>query len=220
MDYRILLLLSLCFTSSSHTDALEVDKARKIVFAKLTDKSLQVSFQFTNTESYPVIINTVKTGCGCTKVTPATYKLFPGDSTKAEMDVTLSGKNGAFLVDALIITDDKKTTRIEAFVDMPSIGKFIPNPLIIPLKKSGATSVSLEHGDISKIKTVEIVSCPKGLAAELGSFNSEGVTLNFLKRNSVVVEGHVIVKITDSMLNIKEISLMVKTDLTPQAELF
>ena len=84
--------------ANATVEALVFDSLAKEQTAKLGDSEAQFSFSLTNTSTGPVLINWVRTSCGCTVAElPSTpWRIPPGSNGTFGVTVDLRGKYGVF----------------------------------------------------------------------------------------------------------------------------
>jgi hypothetical protein len=86
--------------------ALQVDALVKEAYAKPNDESCAFHFALKNTSSHPIVINQIRTSCGCTvaKMPTQPWKLAPGEGGVIELTIDLRGKSGILVKTATIDT--------------------------------------------------------------------------------------------------------------------
>ena len=115
---------------------LVTDADKKDYAAKPGDANANFTFMLTNISSEPIVINSVRTSCGCTvaKVPQLPWTLEPKTNGAIEVSVNLAGKAGTFT----------KTVTVESSVGAKylTVQVAMPSPLIA---QGGATSAERER---------------------------------------------------------------------------
>jgi hypothetical protein len=72
------------------------DAEKKQYFAKATEANAHFTFHLTNVSSSDVMINSVRTSCGCTaaKLPQTPWRIAPGQGGPIEVDMNIAGKRG------------------------------------------------------------------------------------------------------------------------------
>lgn len=108
---------------------LALDASAKEYVPKLGDTSCTFRFKVKNVSKSPIVINQVRTTCGCTiaKLPSQPWRLAPGAEGTLQLDVDLRGKSGVLIKTATIdtATSYKELTIV---VRMPNIEEIKASP--------------------------------------------------------------------------------------------
>lgn len=87
-------------------DALVFDSREKTYDAKEGEVQAKLKFSLTNTASTEIVVNSVRTSCGCTvaKLPSQPWKIAPGESGEIGFTVDLAGKSGHITKSGTVFT--------------------------------------------------------------------------------------------------------------------
>ena len=144
---RLWLIFIIVFSVSLAQASIKSITPNMIELGKIKSGDIaKTQIQFVNTSTSPLLIEHVKTSCGCTAAQLESNTIEPGDTARINITFNSKGFRGQLRKSVSVLLQDHEPPSLNYVLDVEVIEELTVSPRYIHYKLNAATFDSLVHG--------------------------------------------------------------------------